>query len=748
MPVFFKDEKKIIFLIFLISGVSGLLYEVVWLRMLSRVLGVTTYATAITLAAYMAGLGIGSYLFGKLADRAQNTLKLYAYIELLIAAAAILTPVLFNLSEGLYINFYDVSGGNTGAVMVLRSFISFFTLLIPTVLMGGTLPLLVARTTQISGKFGNSLSMLYSMNTFGAVIGVLLSGFITIGKLGEWQTIALGMVINLAVALAALRISASSGDTDPQEKVASAKKEVIAKEVSWTGRIVLASIFISGFTALAYEVIWTRQLILYLEVSIYAFSAMLAIFLIGIALGSLLASKLAVEKLNNPLVFGILQLLLAAVSLLNLYIFPLFDTNILTKMILSPVILVLPTALIFGIIFPVAAVSYLQGKENAGETVGTVYGFNTAGNVLGSLVTGFVLIGLMGSTKTVIMLALVNLSVGVILMLASIKLTKRTVISMTSVVFLILLLVPGTLKKDVFLDVIKNRILKKWKNVPHTIYLNKEGVQGTVTSYSAGGNKQLEVNGVGQTTLCTETKLMAHIPYLMADEAKKMLVICFGMGTIVRSAALYESLEIIAAELVPEIFNCFKYYHPNAQEVLNRKKPRLVAEDGRNFLLCSKETYDIISIDPSPPVHSAGTVNLYTKEFFELCKKHLTPGGVMCLWFPESGREEDNWMILRTFFEVFPETVVWRGPRNWGFYMTGKKKPIELNFAKLKNMFENKLIVDDLKEYDQLCDTPEKIMSLAIGDTASMWDTASKYPIITDNNPYTEFPIFRSKMNY
>lgn len=738
MLTVFSKEKRILILLFFLSGISGLVYKVVWLRMLSRVLGVTTYATSITIAAFMAGLGIGSYIFGKFSDRLKSLLKLYALLEMLIAITAVITPFLFQFSVPLYKGLYELSDHNRPVIMLLRCLVSFLTLLIPTTLMGGTLPVLTGYLTKKDRLFGNNLSLLYGFNTFGAVTGVLLSGFITIGKLGEWKTILLGVAVNLLVSGTVLIIGIktmwSGAGTEAGVDGMTAKSEPDSLYSGKTRTAVLIFVLISGFTALAYEVIWTRQLILYLQVSVYAFSAMLAVFLLGIASGSLFANKMLGKKGNRLIMFGTLQLALSIVSLISLYIFPLFNINKYLRL-LSPIYLVFPTAFIFGMIFPVAAVCYAGNKDEIGGDIGTIYSFNTAGNVLGSIVTGFIFISLIGSTKTIMLLAAVNMVVGISLLFIAPDKTKKSVFAYGAAAVIIVLLMAGALNKDVFLDVLKNRISKYPKS---EIYYNKEGVQGTVTSCYFNDSKVLEINGVGQTSLCTETKLMAHLPVLFADKPDKMLIICFGMGTILESAVTYGNIDITISELVPEVYKCFGYYHKNAAEILKYGKLNLNVEDGRNFLLLSSDKYDMISIDPSPPIYSAGTVNLYTREFLELCKEHLTPGGVMCMWFP-GGTKLDNRMILRTFFTVFPESIVWKGPNNWGFYMLGKLKKMEIDAKKIRKAFADKKIVEDLSEYDKSCVTADQLLALYLGNPETIGPKIEKYPVITDNHPYTEF---------
>ncbi len=384
--------KKTIVLLFFLSGISGLIYEVVWLRMLSRVLGVTNFAATVTLAAYMLGLGLGSYIWGKKADTDTNPLKTFALLQIMIALSVLLVPFLLNIAIPLYKFIFIKSNGSIAAVAFARILIAFFVLLIPATLMGGTLPVIVSYVTKQNKMYGENLSLLYGVNTLGAVFGVILSGYFTIGLLGENETVFLGVVINLFVALRVLQLDKNKVALNQENVVLEKKQEVFEYYSDKIRNFILLAIFISGFTALSYEIIWNRMLILYLEVSIYTFSGMLTVYLTGIALGSLFINKI-IKNIKKPLlIFGILEIVLGFLSILKLYMFPGFAHNASGK-IMATFALVLPTTFVFGMIFPIAAMCYNKSVEKSGTSTGMIYVFNIAGNVLGSLVTGFFLLG-------------------------------------------------------------------------------------------------------------------------------------------------------------------------------------------------------------------------------------------------------------------------------------------------------------------------------------------------------------------
>jgi len=640
-------------------------------------------------------------------------------------------------------------------VASIRGLIAFASLLIPTIFMGGTLPVLAAHFAKYDSGFGKNFSLLYGLNTLGAVLGVLMSGFVTIGSFGEWQTITIGVILNMTAAVVGLRISRETGcpaerrlDNNVEEISASSPAKEISRYGNFIRNIALVAIFVSGFTSLAYEVIWSRQLIPFLGTSIYAFSAMLAVFLLGLTAGSLFIS-IFVDRLRKPLAaFGALESAIGIVAIINPYLLYFLGFNAGTRAVL-PVALIFPLTFFFGAIFPIATVCYVKNAGTSASCVGRLYLYNTAGNVIGSLATGFFFISFIGSSNTAVLLGLINIALGMALVWFDSATHLRWRLSQLALVPVAILLAHGVIHKDPCLRVIEERIAKE---VPgnYTIYYNKECVEGAVTSFAKNGSKFLAINGQGQTHLCAETKLIAHLPILIAQDPKKFLAICFGMGTTVRSAALYEGLDVTAVELVPEVYKCFGYYHPDAEAIVKNPRVHLLVGDGRNFLLVSKELYDVICIDPSPPVESAGTVNLYSKEFLLLCREHLSQNGAMCLWFPFGavdigGSEEDVLYIMKTFHEVFPNMTVWVGPNQWGLYLVGTKRPTDkIDKNRIKAGFNDPRFLNDIVEYKDASPDGSFYLGLLRFKDEQVSGLVKAGLVITDNNPYTEFPLWRN----
>jgi spermidine synthase len=584
-----------------------------------------------------------------------------------------------------------------------------------------------------------------------------------IGWVGEQRTIYLGVAINLLVALTAYWVyrgdlsSALLPGMPPTDRETTAAK-TISPYSDGTRRAVLMVFAISGFTALAYEVIWTRQLILFLQTSIYAFSGMLAVFLCGIALGSM-ALRNRLDRLATPVsLFGLLELGVGLLSVVNLYLYrPLGGSlawawfgRLLPSLV--TVLLVFPMTFLFGMIFPLAALCFAKDPAKTGTSVGSLYSANTVGSILGSLLTGFWLVPHLGSTRTIIALACVNVSLG--LLLLALESGKAAVARLAAVPIVLIFVAAavGAAGKDPFLAAVEQRATEDREGEPTgalqsakvDVYYNKEGLEGTITAFKRNGNKQLWINGIGVTVLCTETKLMAHLPLMYAENPKDLLIICFGMGTTFRSAALYPRLNVTAVELVPEAFETFRYYHADAEQVKKKPNVHLIVNDGRNTLLLSGKKYDVISVDPAPPLWSAGTVNLYSDEFFSLCKSRLTPAGVMCLWVP-SADMDTKLAIMRTFCEVFENATAWKGPHGWGSYLIAPMRNVsrEELAAKMQRAFAQPMIHDDLVEFDTLCSTAQQLEGLRWLDRDALRVYAAAGTVITDDKPYTEFFLGR-----
>jgi spermidine synthase len=760
--------------------------------MLTRILGNTVYATSTVLAAFMAGLALGSFLAGRWVDRSRQPLAWYAGLEVGIGLAALLS---LGLTQGLtpvYRGLYEVAGGSRAWLSAGQVLLALTVLLVPTALMGATLPTLCAHGVRRARAFGRCVGTLYALNTLGAVFGVLASGFVLLGEVGESRTIWVGVALNAAVAAGALALGRREAwwplpdgidasvacrtglptrpdcertghenrpaePSIPSAPPSSETKEDGKAELVYppvVRRVVVACFALSGLAALANEVVWSRMLLLLQGTAIYAFSSMLAAMLAGLGVGSWLGGRLF-NRGRDPLrALARLQLALGLAGAVALYLFGWMKHGLL----LPPLVLVGPLGFFGGLAFPAAARCCTTSGADAGRSVAGLYAWNTVGCIAGALLGGFVLIPLLGAGRSAGLLAGVSLLLGVVLLAIHPSQKRdgtfkhhgfRPLFGAAGrwewgllALSLLLLAYVG----DPYSRLLRRRIVQA--GYPRqTVVFHVEEAAADTTVFGGPQDrrtKRLWVNGCGMTHLGTVTKLMAHLPLWLAAEPRDVLVVCLGMGTTLRSASRHDGLDITAVELVPGVLHHFGYFHPDGPDLLSRPNIHAVVDDGRNFLLMRPREYDVITVDPAPPIHSAGTVNLYSREFFQLCRARLRPGGVVCLWVPPEGASEVK-MIVRTFLDVFEHVSAWSGPvPDVGMYLIGSRRPPGDVAAKIRRGYARPAVLADLVEWDTECDRPEKVLDLYLADEQELAYFVSGSPTITDDRPYTEFPLWRS----
>jgi spermidine synthase len=749
---------NLIYLVFFLTGISGLIYETVWLRMLIRVFGCTVYATATVLSAFMAGLGIGSYVSGRYIDRAKKPLLVYALIEGAVGIAGLAVTAVFYIFPGLYA-VIDVAA-HPSLFVFARTGLVFLALIVPAGLMGGTLPVLSKALIQVRADLVNRLGFLYGINTLGAMVGVMVCGFVLLGAVGERATILIGVILNLVAALMALALYRAGAITQAELSPARTKEDPAGKRDDETGlspalrRWVLWAYVLSGFTALCYEVVWTRILQIYLGTAVYAFSTMLATYLAGIVLGSLWGRWLARHSKDPLFLFAVLELFIGIYGVAGMWLLVQINPAVLEAACgpwyraIIALVVILPITICFGVLFPVAARCYIGSIHKVGIDVGRLYAANTIGAILGSAAGGFLLIPSLGSMGTIYVLVTISVLVAAGIFLTDRNRLKRPPQVLTLAAGVIMIFWMGIQFGDPLLSLIQKKIIKTFGQQVvgvNQIFVHKENRAGTVTVFGyppAPLARHLWINGEGMSSLCAETKIMAHLPILLCQNPRDVLVICFGMGTTARSCTRYDELSVDAVEVMPDVFESFGSFHADAASVLSLPRFHRYVQDGRNYLLSRHKQYDVITIDPAPPLESAGTVNLYSREFFALCKGRLKPGGLVCLWVAPAYASEVR-MIMRTFTEVFPQATLWRGIKYPGVYLIGPADNLVIEAARFDKAGENKAIVADLNEWGVGVKTPRELLALLLLDQQQFREYVRGQPVITDDHPYTEFPLWR-----
>lgn len=644
-----------LFLVFFLSGAASLADEVIWFKYLTLTFGATTAATATLLAVFMGGLALGSGLCGRLAPRLSRPNLVYAALEAGVALFALATPWLFSAIDQGYVYAYRHFGQGAGTLQAIRVFLSVAALLPPTVLMGATFPAL-ARSVEESGRPGRRSALLYGINTAGALTGVILCGFRLIPTIGLRATLTGSACVSLLAALLAFMVPTSTA-------IAARPDDAPPPRRFW---LVIA--FLTGASAMADEVLWTRILVLYLGSSVYAFALMLAIFLAGLVGGSLAA--VAVRPADKRQALAAAQLALGLSILLQVFAFSFYTrmlvilgtrlfhvrsyADLLAAEAVTTGFYLLPPTLLMGFSFALLLQAASRSADEAPRDVGTVYAANTLGGIAGSLAAGFAAIPAFGSQNSL-------LATGLLAAVVAWLLWPRAWWTRLAPASLMLLsLLPprdGVILSAGALSDVPSRDL---------IYYD-EDVTATVAVKRYGGPRpalSLELNGVNvagtSPDLVVVQKLQAHLPLAFCDHARRVLHIGLGSGGTAHSVSLHPVSEIRIVEISPEVVRtAARFFREVNHGILSDSRVRPTINDGRNFVLAAPETFDVILSDSIHPRY-AGNGSLYTADYFRLCARRLEPGGVISMWLPMYSLLPENYRsIVRAFREVFDNVSIW-----------------------------------------------------------------------------------------
>lgn len=682
-----------ILLVFFVSGAASLVYEVVWMRHLSLVFGVTTYATATILAVFMGGLALGSHWLGRASDRFERKLRVYAALELAIGLYALCVPELFEALRGPTVALYRLDLPYA-ALALGRAALAALVLLPPTVLMGGTLPVLAAHFIRRRGDVGGQTGRLYFVNTAGAVVGCALAGFVLIEHLGMAGTARVAAFTNFGLALVTLAIDRREGGLAAAVERTPTAAPAPAPLSPGAAQLALVAIAVSGFTALAYEVFWTRALLRYVYNSTYAFAIMLSVFLAGLAIGSALVTRLP-GRHGQPLrLFALLELGVGLGFLLSLALFAelprasallggetvgSFGESVQLMGLRAGLILFLPSVCL-GATLPLATEVALRGRDAIGRGVGRVYAVNTVGAILGSLAASFLLIPGLGMQTTLLLLVATNLALGGALAAVSFAGAPRlaSLAGASALVFAVVLAAPD----DVF-----RRTFTGYRGGELVFY--REGATDTVGVVEQNGQRRIvyeDQRGTAATWSYPVGYVFGHLPVLLhSGEPERGLHICFGVGNSLAAMAAHASIrEIDNVELSPHALEAAPYFWTN-EGILENEKVRTIIDDGRNFVMATNRTYDVVALEP-PETFTAGVINLYTREFYQDVRRRLADDGVVVQWIAvgEAPLEEEK-MLFRAFFDVFPQATVWQQlTRDGNILMVGSKRPLEIDYQRLR----------------------------------------------------------------
>ena len=760
-----------IYACFFLSGATSLLFEVLWSRQFVTVFGNSCYAISIVLCAYMAGIGLGGLLGGRLADSVTRRTLAFALVQAAVALCALAIPPMLDWMR-FFVPTLPVLSQYSLLVSTLARFaLSFAILVVPCFLMGTTLPLLVRTVTESDRSIGSRIGLLYCMNTLGAALGCLAGGFWMIGTFGLRETNQLAVGANFVIAILALALSrhADTVLSDVSAPLPTPHTERIDnnEEPEAPARLLLALAFLNGFAGLACEVLWIRYMSFMVN-STYIFPTILCVYLLGAGLGGLIYGLLAGRIRRPALTLGVVEMLLAlsvpATFITSALLFAGGPPPPLEQKGMALLIVFLPTVLM-GMAFPLLCAVYARRVQTLGLRTGLLYAVNTAGTVLGALLPIFVFIPFLGIQMSLWLISALYGVMGLALLAfanAKNRLAMGTVllpaaIAYAVVLFLLFAMVPADLCQRVFLAT-------DFGLAKHTdILFYREGRTGTavVTRNRVNNCRTVYINGVSEVPilyphqLCF--KMIGDLAPMLHPKPDDVLMICFGGGVAAgATSVLPEVKSLTIVDLEKSVVKAAALLSQENNGLLQNPKASVVIDDGRNFIMTSPRKWPVIVSDSTHPKSGDSWV-LYTQEFYRQVRDHLTDDGVFVEWVPIHGLCVAEFKIItRTFQSVFPHASMWvvHGVDEQARFVSyvllaATPGPLEIDVAKLQDRLNAEPVRRDLQPYG--LHTPAGFLDsfLCAEDSLRRW--TGDGPVNTDDLPYTQYttrysrgPAFRN----
>lgn len=766
--------KIVVVLLFILSGICGLIYEVAWSKYLALFIGSTAYSHMIVLATFMGGLALGAFYWGKFADRAGNQLKLYGMLEIAIGIYCIAYPYLIGLAEDIFISTATSlnAESNQFNLLILKFLLSFATLILPTFFMGGTLPVLTKFLTKNLADAGKDVATLYYINSLGAVIGAALAGFVLIRWLALDGAVWGAASFNLLIGIAAVSL-AKYIKIDDAQLPSDTETEPVQKYSHRIVQLAITTAALSGFIAMLYELTWIRLLSNILGSSTYSFTVMLIAFISGITLGSLIVSFIIKKIKNLVALLGFCQFGTAVAMILTLplyerlpyYIlklaaiisnrpenFPIFLT---IEILFCLAIMILPTTFL-GMSLPVASRIASNDIRLLGKSIGSIFSINTIGTVIGALTTGLVLIPTFGVKLSIELGVLLNGLLGLTIFFLYARFSSRWRIGL-AVLFILLglgykIVFPAWDQRSAVAGVFRGLFIA----VPDTyeefrrdneegrkVLWYKEGINANVAVLEVPNGDSLQrlliinakVDASTVTDLPTQI-LLAQIPLMMLPDSGDALVIGLGSGITSGSALRHPIRSLDCVEISSEVVECVSYFSQHNYNFPNDPRVKLYIDDAITYLKITPKKYNYIISEPSNP-WIAGIGNLFSKEFFELCKKRLEPGGVLTQWFHRYDIDDQILeLVMCTISRSFPFVTVWKVSDS-DIIILASMNPIKANFDAMERKMKYPPIAYELARV-QIYDLPS-LLSTQITSARNNTFSSRQGQINTVKKPLLEF---------
>jgi len=736
-PMVRSLNNRLLFTAIFVSGASALVYQLIWVRLLGLVFGVSSFAVATVVAVFLLGLGLGSYLFGRWSERTRDPLRIYLYVELGIAVTSLVAYVVIEALP-VYRYLYEYAYNNLGfyGLSIARLLLSMVVLLPPVLLIGGTMPLVAKYFLRTPASMGSGFSKIYYLNTLGATAGALLTGFVFVRYFGVIGTLLIAVAGNLLVALIIALSRRDAGVTPP----ATGEQRAYS--------YMLVFLFLTGFISLGYEMLWVRILSTYGLSTSQAFALILAGFLLGFSVGAWVVARKVDRHRDLEAWFSAAAIVTALSGAIGLLLFRQFEALTLLLADATPLSqLTLGMALAFtvsfvpavfmGIQFPLGVRIYARDIERIGAKAGNTYFSNTLGCVFGSLLTGFVLIPFVGMWNTTLLLVNLSLAIAVAFLLRGRRPARVQWVSLVVVAAVANLLVLADSKT--FHAELKGPDLRTPAEGFDVIYY-AEGLSGTVTAVERANYRGLFVDGQNVSgtdpVLLADSKMLAHTPLLLAENPKVALTVGYGTGTTSGSMLLHD-VEVHAVEIEEKIIEAA----PLFSEVNNRSyaDPDLdiVLDDARNYIATTDQAFSVIVTDVTNLKYKRNPY-LYTREYFEIMQHALSAEGVAAAWLPVGGLSfNDLRILIATFDSVFPHTTAWyftQFPTHF-IILVGTPEPTLVNLAELRERMAP--VEHDLRSLD--VDNVYELASMLLLGENDVDSLVENAPLHTDNRPILEY---------
>lgn len=743
----------ILILVFL-SGFSFLVYEVSWFRLLSLVLGATVSASTLVLVAFMAGFGFGAWYWGRAAGVRFTPVRLLPVLLLSTAAVGFISHML--LTDGLtFLYIFSAQQGFSLAVSELIVWlVSLILLFIPAFFMGGILPVASGLLIRNNSKIASLLGNIYAWETIGSTLGGLATGFLLIRTFGHQNTIYIAACINMLTAMPLMFYFAQS-ETAAQPSVHDArplpsKKKISNKATSDSSvyrYTAVLSTLIFGFTVIGLQIAWFRIFRIYMTNTSYTFSLIASMVILGLFSGSLYFSAKG-EKYVSPVTMRNLLLITGAAVLLGfgilmklpqLIMFPLagdqdaYFLRIIVIPLISAILVIIPVTFLSGFAFPLACSLYTSDYKEVSRNIGSILLFNTTGSILGPLITAFFLIPFRGAGLSVVFYIIP-------LLVAAFMISRKLTTGKKPDLFIILPGIGTALLLIIFLFGPGVKILPpSFTRFDREIIEYRETTEGTwVVGREPGGKGAALSTYVNNSAVIGSSydaikvvKMVGHLPFYTGLQCKDVLVVGFGIGVTTSAIASHSEVESIdCIELVAGLKDAAHYYSGLNNNIQNDKRLRVIEGDGRHYLQVTAKKYDLISSDPTHPILGSGS--LYAKEYFELCKSKLNPGGMVSQYLPlHKLLPEDFLGIIKTFCTVFPGSTVWLGQSH--AVLLGAAAPYKVDFETWAANISKS--VKDPYFYNN----PYHLAACLVLDSKAVAAFPKHIKINTDNRPLTEF---------